>query len=316
MKSLASLSLGSRLKRLSDQLFSEVATIYEQAGLALNPNYFLLLSLINKVGPLGITQAAEFLSVSHPAISQLANKMISEGYLIKTPHATDKRASQLSLTDQSLEIIQQAEPIWQTLKKQIDYLDTLQENSLLTALENFETNLQQFNLSQTVLQQLKAPIQEIEIINWNIDYKDDFKQLNLNWLNSEFNGELENTDKQSLEHPESYYLSQGGYIFFAKQEGEIIGCIAIKPAKNGDYEISKMAVSNKYQGKGTGRLLLLKTLDKARELQIQKVFLETNSHLSRAMALYQNFGITVQPHPNGKSDYSRADVYMELQLYV
>jgi len=225
MKSLASLSLGSRLKRLSDQLFSEVATIYEQAGLALNPNYFLLLSLINKVGPLGITQAAEFLSVSHPAISQLANKMISEGYLIKTPHATDKRASQLSLTDQSLEIIQQAEPIWQTLKKQIDYLDTLQENSLLTALENFETNLQQFNLSQTVLQQLKAPIQEIEIINWNIDYKDDFKQLNLNWLNSEFNGELENTDKQSLEHPESYYLSQGGYIFFAKQEGEIIGCI-------------------------------------------------------------------------------------------
>ncbi|MCP4325761.1 MAG: MarR family transcriptional regulator [Alteromonadales bacterium] len=98
MKALASLSLGSRLKRLSDQLFSEVTIVYEQTGLTLNPNYFLLLNLINKMGPMGITQAAEYLSVSHPAISKLSNKMIKEGYLLKHPHPTDKRASQLSLT--------------------------------------------------------------------------------------------------------------------------------------------------------------------------------------------------------------------------
>ncbi|MCP4325763.1 MAG: GNAT family N-acetyltransferase [Alteromonadales bacterium] len=94
----------------------------------------------------------------------------------------------------------------------------------------------------------------------------------------------------------------------------MIGCIALKPANNGYYEISKMAVDK--QGQGIGRLLLLKALDKARELGVKTVCLESNTKLKRALTLYQNFGFTELPHPNGKSDYPRADIYMELALYV
>lgn len=316
MKTLASLSLGSRLKRLSDQLFSEVAIVYEQAGLTLNPNYFLLLNLINKMGPMGITQVAECLSVSHPAISKLANKMIKEGYLSKRPHLSDKRASQLSLTAQSVAIIEQAKPIWNALKKHLDYLDSLQATPFLSAIEQFENSLLQLNLSQTVLQDLRKPEQNIEIVNWHHSYKNDFKSLNMSWLNSEFNGELTEADQQSLNHPESYYLSQGGYLFFAKKGNKVIGCIALKAAQNETYEISKMAVCNECQGQGIGRLLLLKALDKAREINVKTVMLESNKKLKRALTLYQHFGFSAQPHPNGKSAYPRADIYMELQLHV
>ncbi|WP_022942701.1 bifunctional helix-turn-helix transcriptional regulator/GNAT family N-acetyltransferase [Psychromonas hadalis] len=316
MKTLATLSLGSQLKRLSDQLFSEVAIVYNQMGLTLNPSYFLLLNLINKMGPMGITQASDYLSVSHPAISKLANKMIKEGYLTKMPHPTDKRASQISLTKKSLLLIQQATPIWQALKKQLDYIESLQTASLISAIQQFENSLQQLNLSQRVLQDLQETAPKIEIVNWKSDYKSDFKRLNMVWLNSEFNGELTDADKQSLNHPESYYLAQGGYLFFAKQGENILGCIALKPTKNNSYELSKMAVCNKYQGQGIGRKLLLSTLNKARDLQIQTICLETNRKLHRAMALYQHFGFIEQKHPNGKSEYPRADVYMELQLYV
>ena len=316
MKTLASLSLGSRLKRLSDQLFAEVAVVYEQMGLTLNPNYFLLLNLINKMGPIGITQAAEYLSVSHPAISKLANKMIKEGYITKHAHPTDKRASQLILTAQSTHLIQQAIPVWQTLKKHLDYIESLQKTPLLDAIEQFENSLKQLNLSQVVLQDLKKPAQDIHIVNWHKDYKGDFKRLNMSWLDSEFNGELTETDKQAIDQPESYYLAQGGYLFFAKQADSVVGCIAFKPIADNGYELSKMAVCAESQGHGIGRLLLLTALNKARELNIQKISLETNSKLFRAMTLYQNFGFTQMPHPKGKSDYARADVYMELTLYV
>ncbi|PKG39514.1 bifunctional helix-turn-helix transcriptional regulator/GNAT family N-acetyltransferase [Psychromonas sp. Urea-02u-13] len=316
MKTLASLSLGSRLKRLSDQLFTEVAVVYEQMGLTLNPNYFLLLNLINKMGPMGITQAAEYLAVSHPAISKLANKMIQEGYLTKHPHPTDKRASQLILTQQSTQITEQATPIWQALKKHLDYLESLQKTPLLDAIEQFENSLKQLNLSQIVLQDLKKPVQNISIVNWHSDYKNDFKRLNMSWLNSEFNGELTVNDQQAIEQPESYYLAQGGYLFFAKQDEQVIGCIALKPISDDCYELSKMAVCPDIQGHGIGRSLLLSALNKARDLNIQKISLETNSKLLRAMALYQHFGFTQMPHPKGQSDYARADVYMELQLYV
>lgn len=316
MKTLASLSLGSRLKRLSDQLFSEVTIVYEQMGLTLNPSYFLLLNLINKIGPIGITQAAEYLAVTHPAVSKLANKMIKEGYLIKNPHPTDKRASQLSLTKQSLQVIQHATPIWQALKKNLDYLESLQKTPLIDAIDQFENSLKQHSLSQVVLQDLKKPAQDITIVDWHSDYKDDFRILNMNWLNSEFNGELTNNDKQAIEHPESYYLAHGGYLFFAKQANKVIGCIALKPIADDYYELSKMAVCSDIQGHGVGRLLLLTALNKARDLQIKKISLETNSKLLRAMSLYQHFGFTKMKHPKGRSDYARADVYMELALHV
>lgn len=316
MKTLASLSLGSRLKRLSEQLFSEVALVYEETGLTLNPNYFLLLNLINKMGPMGITQAAEYLAISHPAVSKIANKMITEGYLIKHAHPTDKRASQLSLTQQSLDLMRQATPIWQTLKKHLDYLESLQKEPLLKAIDQFENNLRQFNLSENVLLDLKKSVQSIIIEHWHSNYKDDFKRLNMDWLNSEFNGELTDKDKQSLDNPEGFYLAQGGYIFFAKQAQQIVGCIALKAYTENCYEVSKMAVSSEIQGQGVGRLLLLTALNKARELNIKTVSLETNSKLLRAMTLYQHFGFTQMAHPKGKSDYPRADVYMELPLYV
>lgn len=316
MQSLASLSLGSRLKRLSEQLFAEVAMIYEGVGLKLNPNYFLLINLINHNGPMGIIQIAESLSVSHPAVSKLASKMVTEGYLIKQAHPSDKRASNLSLTAQSLQIIEQATPIWKILKKHLDLIESQQATPLLSSLSQFEKSLTNYNLQQKVLKEAQQEIAEIEIVNWSSDYKHDFKALNMSWLNSEFKGELTETDKQSLNYPESYYLAQGGYLFFAKQGSKVIGCIAMKPTSLHTFEISKMAVANGFQGQGIGRKLILNALNKARNLQVKTVFLETNSNLIRAIRLYQHVGFTTAQHPNGKSDYQRADTYMELQLHV
>ncbi|GLS89722.1 MarR family transcriptional regulator [Psychromonas marina] len=316
MESLASLSLGSRLKRLSEQLFAEVAVIYESVGLKLNPNYFLLINLINQKGPMGIIQIAESLSISHPAVSKLASKMVAEGYLIKQAHPSDKRASNLSLTLQSLQIIEQATPIWKILKKHLDLIESEQNMPLLSSLNQFEKSLTSYKLNEKVLKEALQEIHEIKIVNWNNEYKNDFKALNMVWLNSEFNGELTKADQQALNQPESYYLAQGGYLFFAKQGNEIIGCIAIKPANLNSFEISKMAVASGYQGQGIGRKLLLKSLNKARDLQVKTVFLETNSNLTRAISLYQHVGFMTKKHPNGKSDYHRADIYMELQLHA
>ncbi|PKF60224.1 GNAT family N-acetyltransferase [Psychromonas sp. psych-6C06] len=316
MKSLATLSLGSRLKRLSDQLFAEVAIIYDQAGLKLNPNYFPLINLLNSVGPIGITQAADYLSISHPAVSKIADKMIKEGYLIKQPHPTDKRASLLSLTIKALHIIKQATPVWEALKQQLDYIENLQTHSLLTSIDQFESNLNNYNLAQAVANQLTRKNAKIELINWHPDYKNDFYKLNFNWLESEFYGDLTEKDKHALENPESYYLSHGGYIFFAKQEAKIVGCIAMKPEENGYMELSKMAVTPEMQGQGVGRKLILEAIAKARELAVSTIYLETNSKLKRALTLYQHIGFAHCNHPKGKSDYHRADVYMELKLYV
>ena len=316
MQELGSLSLASRLKRLSDRLMSEVNHVYREMEIPLNVSYcyFPLLTLINRMGPQGITQASENLSVSHPAISKLANKMIKDGYLIKKPHPSDKRASQLSLTKKSQLLIAQATPVWDALKKKLDEIESLHSTPLSTAITQFETSLKVRNFSHAVLQELKKTKKNVEIINWDIKYKNEFKTLNLHWLNNEFDGCLTANDQQALNNPEQYYLARGGYLFFAKQNQQVVGTLALRYAEDNSYEISKMAVSPEFQGQGIGRLLLLTALNKARDLHATRVWLESNSKLLRAITLYQHFGFKRCPHPNTKNEYQRADIYMELQL--
>ncbi len=315
MQELGTLSLGSRLKRLSDRLINEVNHVYQTMGLSLNVSYgyFPLLNLINRKGPQTVTQASELLGVSHPAVSKLAKKMLKDGYLTKQAHPQDKRTTQLSLTDKSQQLIQQATPIWAVLKETLDEIEAQQKTPLLSALDDFEANINNLNYAQTVLNKLQNSHPNICIENWHPQYKADFKALNMNWLNSEFDGQLTTRDKQSLNQPEQYYLSHGGYIYFAKAQDKVVGTVALKLTKTG-LEISKMAVLPEYQGKGIGRKLLLHSIQKARELQIGKIWLESNDKLTRAMTLYQHLGFSEQPHPQGKSDYARANVYMVLPL--
>lgn len=314
MHELGTLSLGSRLKRLSDQLITEVALIYKEMGVSLNPSFFPLLILIYKMGPQGIIQAAQNLSVSHPAISKLANKMIAEGYLIKVQNPQDKRSNLLSLTNSSNSLIKQAIPIWDALKQQLDVIEKQQSVPIMQAIAGFEISLTEANLSQQVLQRLKTTDSRIEIVQWHPNYKEDFKRLNLQCLHRYFSTAITATDLNALNHPEQYYLASGGYLFFARLNTEIIGTLALRKTDKEHFEISKMAVSSDHQGKGIGRQLLLAAINKSKQLQAESIYLESNSQLTRALNLYQHCGFVHKPHPNGASEFERADVYMELQL--
>jgi ribosomal protein S18 acetylase RimI-like enzyme len=183
-------------------------------------------------------------------------------------------------------------------------------------LDDFEQRIQQQGFVQPVLANLQHRISEsdIEIIGWDASLREHFCQLNLQWLQEFFNGELTDHDERALFTPESYYLAKGGYIWFARCNQEIVGCVALANQGNGLFEISKMGVGPNMQGFGIGRKLLLTALNKAREVGIKEVYLESSTKLNRAIRLYRNLGFREVPHPNGQSIYPRSDIYMTLTL--
>ncbi len=313
LKTLGSLSLGSRTKRLSDLLMQQVEAIYQQQGIALHPSFFPLFMLIAKEGPVSVTQAATRLSVSHPAISKMTKKMIQAGLLIKQPSPDDQRVSVLVFTEKSIAISHQAEPIWQQIQWHLEQIQEQQQHPLLAAIEEFELSLQRLSLTERVLNDLQEVPEQLVLEQWQSQYKADFTRLNLAWLERYFNGELTDTDQQALFTPEQYYLATGGYIFFARIGAQVVGTLALKDAGQ-QMEVSKMAVDPEFQGRGIGRQLMLKAINKAKQLNKSTLYLETNSGLARAMALYEHLGFQCQPHPNGQSIYPRADRYMTLSL--
>jgi ribosomal protein S18 acetylase RimI-like enzyme len=64
------------------------------------------------------------------------------------------------------------------------------------------------------------------------------------------------------------------------------------------------------QGLGIGRLLLRAAIHEFQSRGAGQLFLETNSVLTPAIALYKSFGFEHRERPVGPSSYARSNVYM------
>lgn len=152
--------------------------------------------------------------------------------------------------------------------------------------------------------------EEVQILDYMPEHKNSFRDLNAEWIERYF--KLEKKDLESLSDPETNILSKGGHILVASYKGETAGVCALVKMENETYELAKMAVSPKFQGKKIGWLLGQASIEKARALGAKKVYLESNTILTPAINLYHKLGfkeITGEPSP-----YERCNIQMELPL--
>jgi N-acetylglutamate synthase-like GNAT family acetyltransferase len=148
----------------------------------------------------------------------------------------------------------------------------------------------------------------IEIIDYIDDYANDFKELNLEWLDKY--SLTESHDLEVINHPKETILDGGGCIYLAKADDKIVGTAGLANEGNGVYELVKMAVAPAFRGQGISRMLLDKCLNKAKELNAKKIFLYSNSQLTTAISLYKKYGFEHIDASN--SPLLTADVKMEL----
>jgi len=153
---------------------------------------------------------------------------------------------------------------------------------------------------------------KVKIVAYQPKYKEVFKKLNEEWISTYF--KMEEMDIKSLNNPQSYILDKGGEILVALYEDIPLGvCALIKMEDNQhDFELAKMAVSPKAQGKGLGSLLGKAIIEKAKHLGASTIYLESNTVLETAIFLYKKLGfkkITEKHTP-----YSRCNIQMELRL--
>ena len=79
-----------------------------------------------------------------------------------------------------------------------------------------------------------------------------------------------------------------------------------------DYELAKLAVSPKVQGKGIGVLLCEAVVNKAKELGGKRIFIESNTRLKPAIHIYHKLGFKELPEYH--TTYERGDIQMELMI--
>jgi N-acetylglutamate synthase-like GNAT family acetyltransferase len=153
-------------------------------------------------------------------------------------------------------------------------------------------------------------MENIEILEYSDQYKEYFKQLNYEWIQKFF--VVEPSDEYVLSHPEESIINKGGYIFFAKSHKQIVGTFALVKVDEQTYEIAKMAVTEAFQNRGIGKMLLNVAIQKAKALDSSRIILYSNTNLATAVNMYFKYGFRVIP----KNDFhnNRANIKMEMNL--
>ncbi len=148
---------------------------------------------------------------------------------------------------------------------------------------------------------------KIEIINYSEELKEHVKVLNYEWLEEYFY--VEEGDKTALSDPRKHIIDKGGFIFFAKRDEEIVGTASLLKKTDEVFELGKMAVAKSARGLGIGKVLMDHCIEFAKEKQIRKLILYSNTILKPAIHLYRKYGFVEIEMEQGV--YARGNIKME-----
>ena len=152
--------------------------------------------------------------------------------------------------------------------------------------------------------------QEIRVVDFRPEHHSAFRALNVAWIEKHW--QLEDADFEILDHPIENVLNKQGHIFIALSAENVLGTCALLSMSDGGYELAKMAVAESARGRGIGYLLGMESIARAKILQANRIFLESNTVLKPAIELYRKLGFKeILGH---ESPYTRCNIQMELRL--
>lgn len=305
------MALGSRLRRLADTLTSDAEKLYKLYGAQIEPRWFPVFYMLTQKPDAAITELAEDIGQSHPAISQVVQGMIKKGLIKTNKCKKDARVNRVSLTAKGRDIAERLDPQCDDVDSAIGELLLASGSNLWADLDAIEHELEQTSFYDRVakLRKRRASSQ-VELVAFSDEHKEEFKSLNARWIEKHWT--LEPSDLKALDTPQSSILDKGGYIVIAKLNHEIIGTCALIKMNDDTYELAKMAVSDSAKGRGIGYLLGEHIIQKGKALGAKTIYLESNTALKPAINLYRKLGfkkVSGMPSP-----YDRCNIQMEIEL--
>lgn len=120
-----------------------------------------------------------------------------------------------------------------------------------------------------------------------------------------------NVEKELANLPGKYALPKGR-LYLARCDGNLAGCVAIKPVEDNKCEIKRLYVRPEYRGEKIGSLLIEEIIKDAKHIGYHSVRLGTLTTLREAVALYEKKGFYATEPYSKKS--SKDAIYMALDL--
>lgn len=305
------MSLGSRLRWLSDIITRDAGEVYKLYGLGIKPKWFPVLYMLFNGDDNSVTGIAKAIGQTHPSVSILVKELVSAGLVEEMKSAADRRTTIVKLSEKGLGLRPQLTRVCSDVGRVVARIESNAANRLWEAMDYWENCLMEKSLLTRVADEKKQrESKAVEIVDYSPEYLMAFKRLNIMWINSHWS--LEPHDLEVLSSPEDSILSKGGCILVALVDSVPMGVVALcRMESDGyDFELAKLAVDPCARGMGLGTAICRAAIERAKSLGAKKLFLESNTLLTPAINLYHKLGFRElkEYHPA----YERGDIQMEL----
>jgi len=254
--------------------------------------------------------------MSHPAVIQTSQMLVKKELIESHQDDEDRRVRRLKLTDKGKKMAVALEPIWNDFEIATSRLFEGAGVDILDVVQRIESELEKETISERIVKQVKErQYSAVEIVDFSYELKEYFKTLNLEWLEKYFT--VEERDFNILMNPESEIIHKGGYVFFARLNGEIVGTGALLRVDDETFEIVKMAVKEREQGKQVGKRLTAALIHKAKAEDAKHIILKTDNKLWAAVNLYRKSGFKVtvgEKNASGQFEREKYGILMKLDL--
>lgn len=176
------LILGTRMKRLSERFLSEVSRVYKEQKIHFEPAWFPIVFLLDKHGPLSLTEISNALDVSHSAISQMISQLQTKKIVENVPTETDGRVKRIYFTPKGLKLVSQVRPVWQALNTSLSQLlPDVEKGQFIGYLIKMEGKIGSGDLANQTLHLLNSF--PLEIVCREAD--DASREKLMKWMNGE-----------------------------------------------------------------------------------------------------------------------------------
>ncbi|NOJ10765.1 bifunctional helix-turn-helix transcriptional regulator/GNAT family N-acetyltransferase [Vibrio splendidus] len=298
----------AQLRELSRQLVRQLGMLDKDCGdIALPPiQAHTLIELEQQ--PLTVNQLADKLNIDKSNASRAVNNLARNSLIQTSPHPNDKRSVVASVTEQGINTLaqlhSQQNQFYDSVLERLTEAETQQVSG---GIKHYLRALQQSHASSGVM--VRSLQQQDNTVVANV-----IRQVSYE------NGLTEDKGygvaDPTLEDMFNVYNNERSQYWVIELDGKVVGGGGFAPLAGMPEvcELQKMYFLPETRGKGLAKKLVNMSMEKAKELGYQHMYLETTECLNAAVKLYEKLGFEHLDSAWGETGHDACEVVMAKTL--
>ena len=308
LKELGHLAGATRLRRISEKLYSGGDKIYKEAKINFKASWFSVFYILAKSGkPLTIMEIASQVDFSHISVKNVLRELEKADLVKLDINPSDRRSKLAQLTRKGKIRLKKLEPLWLSFTRVLKELFDSGHPDLINILDRIDVASNNFPINERLHEKDRKVI---SIIDYRPSLKKHFYNLAAPWLKGVLHGELEEEDKYTLSNPGKAYIEQGGFLFYAKYKEKIVGCVVLKRLDESSFEFAKLFIDPEYRKMGIATKLIERCITRCKENEVETLWLQTTMSMPQAHRLYYKLGFDDRAAPSQMTVLKRTQKIM------